>query len=53
MSTETDILLRNVDLETTGRIRCEVSGEAPLFQTAFQEDVLAVVGELYKKTYSH
>ena len=38
-------MLRRVDLNTTGRFRCEVSGEAPLFQTAFSEDVLAVVGE--------
>lgn len=38
--------MRNVDLNTTGHFRCEISGEAPLFQTAFREAVLAVVGEL-------
>merc|ERR1712013_948902 len=33
-SRETHIVLHNVDLTTTGKFRCEVSGEAPLFQTA-------------------
>lgn len=42
-STETNIVLRRVDLMTTGLFRCEVSGEAPLFQTASQEKVLVVV----------
>merc|ERR1712223_60479 len=42
-SSETELLLRSVDLDTTGRYRCEISGEAPLFQTASQEAVLAVV----------
>lgn len=42
-STEEEILLRSVDLDTTGQYRCEISGEAPLFQTAFREAVLAVV----------
>eukprot|EP00096_Caligus_rogercresseyi_P002471 TRINITY_DN14604_c0_g1_i1.p1 TRINITY_DN14604_c0_g1~~TRINITY_DN14604_c0_g1_i1.p1 ORF type:complete len:311 (+),score=72.94 TRINITY_DN14604_c0_g1_i1:859-1791(+) len=42
-STETSVLLRNVDLNTTGKFRCEVSGEAPSFQTAYEEAVLAVI----------
>lgn len=42
-STETELLLRSVDLDTTGLFRCEISGEAPLFQTAVKEAVLAVV----------
>jgi hypothetical protein len=42
-STETEIVLRSVDLATTGQFRCEVSGEAPLFQTAFEEAYLVVV----------
>ena len=45
-STETRIVLRNVDLTTSGKFRCEVSGEAPLFQTATHTNVLIVVGEL-------
>ena len=39
-------MLKKVDLDTTGQFRCEVSGEAPLFQTAFKEAFLAVVGKL-------
>jgi hypothetical protein len=42
-STETAIMLKHVDLDTTGKFRCEISGEAPLFQTAFREAILAVV----------
>jgi len=42
-STETRIVLRNVDLSTSGKFRCEVSGEAPLFQTATSTNVLIVV----------
>ena len=44
-SSETEILLHRVDLNTTGQFRCEISGEAPLFQTAYSEAVMAVVGE--------
>ena len=47
-STETHIVLRNVDLTTSGKFRCEVSGEAPLFQTATFTNILIVVG---KKEY--
>ena len=49
-STETRIVLRNVDLTTSGKFRCEVSGEAPLFQTATHTNVLIVVGEYYYET---
>lgn len=42
-STETRLVLRNVDLTTSGKFRCEVSGEAPLFQTATFTNVLIVV----------
>jgi len=41
-STETRIILRNVDLNTSGKYRCEVSGEAPLFQTATFTNILIV-----------
>ena len=47
-STETHLVLRNVDLTTSGKFRCEVSGEAPLFQTATFTNILIVVG---KKLY--
>ena len=38
-------MLRNVDLTTSGKFRCEVSGEAPLFQTATYSNLLIVVGK--------
>ena len=34
-----------MDLDTTGKYRCEISGEAPLFQTASRDAILAVVGK--------
>ena len=46
-SSEEELLLRSVDLDTTGLYRCEISGEAPLFQTASREAVLAVVGKIF------
>ena len=45
-SRETEIHLRKVDLNTTGQFRCEISGEAPLFQTAHKEGIMAVVGKI-------
>jgi hypothetical protein len=39
-----------VDLDTTGLFRCEISGEAPLFQTAYREAVMAVVGKYLSLT---
>ena len=44
-STQTSIMLKNVGLDTTGKFRCEISGEAPLFQTAYKDAVMAVVGK--------
>ena len=38
-------MLRSVGLDTTGQFKCEVSGEAPLFQTASRDEILAVVGK--------
>ena len=48
-SSEEELLLRSVDLDTTGLYRCEISGEAPLFQTASREAVLAVVGKIFSR----
>ncbi|XP_042864414.1 uncharacterized protein LOC122248465 [Penaeus japonicus] len=33
----------NVTLAATGRYRCEVSGEAPTFQTSYESDIITVV----------
>ena len=45
LSTEREIVLDDVDFSTTGHYRCEVSGDAPMFQTASTEGILYVVGE--------
>ncbi|XP_023323626.1 uncharacterized protein LOC111697752 [Eurytemora carolleeae] len=55
-STESQLIIRNVNLMITGLFRCEVSGEGPLFNTASQETVLVVVdlpdgGPLIKGSY--
>ena len=39
-------MLDDVSFETTGQYRCEVSGDAPMFQTASTEGILYVVGKL-------
>ena len=45
LSTEREIVLDDVDFTTTGHYRCEVSGDAPMFQTASNEGILYVVGK--------
>ena len=44
-STETRIVLRKVEIVTAGYYQCEVSGEAPLFQTAKSMNNLKIVGK--------
>lgn len=43
LSTERELVLDNVDFTTSGTFRCEVSGDAPMFQTASTEGIMAVV----------
>lgn len=45
-STDTQVVLTNVTLKATGRYRCEVSAEAPSFQTVSDHGDMIVVGEL-------
>jgi len=42
-STETRIVLKSVELKSEGSYLCEVSGEAPLFQTAKHQTFLSIV----------
>lgn len=44
-STDTIVVLQSVNLSTTGRYRCEVSAEAPSFQTVSDHGDLIVVGK--------
>lgn len=39
------MVLRSVSLQSTGRYRCEVSGEAPSFQTVSGHEDMIVVGK--------
>lgn len=43
LSTEREVVLDDVDFSTTGQYRCEVSGDAPMFQTASTAGILYVV----------
>lgn len=49
-STDSMVVLENVNLSTSGRFRCEVSGEAPSFQTVSDHGDMIVVGTY--KVYS-
>jgi hypothetical protein len=40
------VILKAVNLSSTGRYRCEVSAEAPSFQTVSEHGDMTVVGEL-------
>lgn len=44
-STDSVVVLNSVNLSTTGRFRCEVSGEAPSFQTVSDHGDMIVVGK--------
>jgi len=44
-STQRTVLLRSVNLSSTGRYRCEVSAEAPSFQTVSDHSDMTVIGK--------
>lgn len=50
-STESQVVLKSVNLSSTGRYRCEVSAEAPAFQTVSDHGDMTVVGELNTLIY--
>lgn len=45
-SNESVVVLSSVQLSTTGMYRCEVSGEAPYFETVTDRQHMTVVGKL-------
>lgn len=45
------MVLDNVSLASTGRYRCEVSAEAPSFQTVSDHGDMIVVGKLIKFSF--
>ncbi|KAF4521237.1 hypothetical protein B566_EDAN005449 [Ephemera danica] len=44
-SSESTVVLSSVNLSTSGRYRCEVSAEAPSFQTVSEHGDMVVVGK--------
>ncbi|CAH0386015.1 unnamed protein product [Bemisia tabaci] len=44
-SSASQVLLTDLDLSSTGRYRCEVSGEAPAFETVTDHGDMITVGE--------
>lgn len=52
-STDTQVVLDNVNLASTGRYRCEVSAEAPSFQTVSDHGDMIVVGEFSLPPINH
>lgn len=51
-SNETQVLLTALDLDSSGRYRCEVSAEAPSFQTVSDHGDMVTVGECRIFVYS-
>ncbi len=47
LSTEREVVLDSVDFSTSGQYRCDVSGDAPMFQTDSIEGLLFVVGQYH------
>lgn len=45
MTNSTSVMLTQVDPSTSGLFRCEVSAEAPSFETADREAEFNVIGE--------
>lgn len=46
-STESIVILNSVQLTSTGLYRCEVSGEAPFFETVTDHQRMTVVGKYF------
>lgn len=51
-STESVVILNSVQLSSTGIYRCEVSGEAPFFETVTDHQRMVVVGKYYATCYN-
>jgi hypothetical protein len=47
-SNETQVVLRNIQHSNNGTYRCEVSAEAPYFETDFKEANMSVIGKSHE-----
>jgi len=45
MSDKNQVTLENLNLSSAGQYRCEISAEAPLFNTVAQSKKMNVIGE--------
>uniref|UniRef100_A0A1A9WUN4 Ig-like domain-containing protein n=1 Tax=Glossina brevipalpis TaxID=37001 RepID=A0A1A9WUN4_9MUSC len=52
-SSDTQVMLRRVTLQSTGVYKCEVSGEAPAFNTVSESETMTVVNWSPHHAYSH
>ena len=43
-SDQNQVILKNMNLDSAGQFRCEISAEAPLFNTVSQSRPLSVIG---------
>ena len=43
-SDQNQVTLRNTNLDSAGMFRCEISAEAPLFNTVSQSQPLSIIG---------
>lgn len=50
-STKKSVFLTNVNLNTRGKYRCEISAEAPSFVTAAKEGNLEINGKYLENTW--
>lgn len=48
-SSASEVILQSVQLSSSGVYRCEVSGEAPFFETVTEHGHMMVVGELLNR----
>ena len=44
-SNQNQVTLKNMNLDSAGQFRCEISAEAPLFNTVSQSRPLSVIGK--------
>ena len=51
MSDKNQVTLENLNLNSAGQYRCEISAEAPLFNTVAQSKKLNVIGTLGQSIY--
>ena len=52
-SDQNRVILRNLNLRSAGQYRCEISAEAPLFNTVSRRSRMEIVGEGGRRSKRH